>query len=431
MDRDDEGYVVVGAPDVLVELRDAERRSIAGTTLSRSHVEGMEGTMVVPESLDGQYTLSASAQIDGNEVTVERALYVREGIESRRKKGRVVNAFQVYELGPLRTSGASGAPSVLDARIEEGACVPDLPCSLIVWTDRWQGQVRARPLTGVQTDSAVASATNGFVRFPILVRGSEGLVVVEALGPHRGPLASREVRIPLVPGGLVARAHLKDDTVKLDWAGIGEAGPVLVDVFSDSRWVRALSLAPGERTLGALPTGVWRLQARTNLFSDQTAGVAFVVVGDSVDAALRAAADSVVADATERGLDPLAMAILDGDVPSDADGALAALFAVPSFDVVESGPGVSARVAADDAGSAEQEKRRWIAAGLILLLGLAVSMVLLRVELISDARARRLLERFEDGAVPPTGPGSGRGLWAFVLLVFVLMAVLALSKRWF
>jgi hypothetical protein len=61
-----------------------------------------------------------------------------------------------------------------------------------------------------------------------------------------------------------------------------------------------------------------------------------------------------------------------------------------------------------------------------------VSMVLLRIEVVAQKRARQLLEELGD-ETPPRRPGTslGRGLWAFVLLVFVLMAVLALSKRWF
>jgi hypothetical protein len=108
------------------------------------------------------------------------------------------------------------------------------------------------------------------------------------------------------------------------------------------------------------------------------------------------------------------------------------LFAVPSFDVVAMGPEVSARVGVDETLEEQQELRRWQAAAVILLLGLMVSMVLLRVDLVAQARARQLLGDLGDEAVAPRpGAAPGRGLWAFVLLVFVLMALLALSKRWF
>jgi energy-coupling factor transporter transmembrane protein EcfT len=107
------------------------------------------------------------------------------------------------------------------------------------------------------------------------------------------------------------------------------------------------------------------------------------------------------------------------------------MLAVPSFDVVSVGAGMSSALAADDEPDRDQDRRRWVAAGVILLLGLAVSMVLLHVERLARANATRLLEELGDGKSAPRPSPIGRGLWAFVLLVFVLMAVLALSKRWF
>ena len=57
---------------------------------------------------------------------------------------------------------------------------------------------------------------------------------------------------------------------------------------------------------------------------------------------------------------------------------------------------------------------------MILLLGLVVSMVLLRLEIVAQARARQLLTDLGDGASPPPRTVAvGRGLWAFVLFVFV------------
>jgi hypothetical protein len=429
--RDEDGVPAVVAPTVAVELRNGAGLTIATTTLSQSRGQGVEGSLEVPRDLHGEHSLVATAEIDGSEVSVARALHVREAIDSRRKKGRSVNAFQVYELGPLRIVDRALAPSVLDARVEEGACVPDLRCTLIVWVGKWQGRIRVRSLAGVRSESPVVEAVGGFARLDVLVRGQEGRVAIEALGDGATPVAAREVRLPLVSGGLVARASQEGRGIRLDWDAIGGTQPVLVDVFADHRWTRATSLSQAEPTLEPLPPGVWRLQVRPDLFSSNTAAVAFVVVPGSDDHdRLRPAAEAVMADAEQQGLDPLAMAILDGSFAGAADGALRALFAVPAFDVVETGPGVSSRIGIDEARSRAQDTRRWWAAGVILIVGFIVSMVLLRVELVAQARARRLLVDLGEGA-PPARAAFGRGLWAFVLLVFVLMAVLALSKRWF
>jgi len=162
-------------------------------------------------------------------------------------------------------------------------------------------------------------------------------------------------------------------------------------------------------------------------------GESLLLAGPNGSGRSRQAAEAVVAEAGREGLDPLAMATLEDASPNaDVDDLVRALFAAPSFDVVSIGPGVSSRIGVDETLQREQERRRWQAAALILLIGLMVSTVLLRVEVIAQARARQLLEALGDQAPPPRrGASSGRGLWAFVLLVFVLMAALALSKRWF
>jgi hypothetical protein len=433
-DEDDQGYTVVASPPVVVELRNAAGMLLARTELAESLVHGREGQLPIPSGLDETLALLAIAKIEGREVSVRRTLYVRDSIESRLPTGRTVTAFQVYELGPIRSSDSRRAVEVLDPRVEEGACVPELSCILSVWVGEQNVDVRLRSLAGAQLDTSTVRPPNGFARFPIVVSGSEGRIDVEALDPDGTLIAAREVRLPLVPGGIVARASVHQGRIQVDWQQLGEPRAVLVDVFEGRRWVRALSLSPNDPHLIAPGPGVWRLQIRADLFSDDSAGVSNVVVaGPAGLDRLHVAARAVLADADERGLDPLALAIFDAPFPEAAvEDAIGALFAVPSFDVVAVGSGMSSRLGVDEALELQQERRRWQAAAVIVLIGLVVATTLLRVELLAHARARQLLDALGDGVSHARpAPPSGRGLWAFVLLVFVLMAVLALSKRWF
>ena len=434
LDEDDEGHTVVDSPPVVVELRNAAGMPLARTELHASLVHGREGELSIPSGLDETLSLVALANVDGQEVSVTRSLFVRRGITSRLPSGRSVTAFQAYELGPIRRRDSRRAFELLDPRAEEGACVPDLRCMLSVWVGDDELPVRLRSIAGVQTDPDAVQPSNGFARFPIVVSGTEGRIDVEVLDPDGAVLAAREVRLPLVPGGIVARASASGDRVHVDWQQLGERGAVLVDVFAGRRWVRALSLSPDDPYLSAPGPGVWRLQIRADLFSDNTAGVAsFVVDGPAGPDRAHAAAAAVLDNARRRGLDPLALAILDGDLPEAAgDDAIRALFAVPNFEVVALGSGMSSRLGVDKDLELAQERRRWQAAAVIVLIGLIVAAFLLRVELVARARARRLLDALGDrGSQQRPGSFSGGGLWAFVLLIFVLMAVLALSKRWF
>jgi hypothetical protein len=433
IDRDEEGYTVLRAPSVVVELRNGDGLMMTSTELGPSHVQGVEGSLAIASTLRGKLSLVARATIEGREVVVQRALYVEEAIESRLPAGRSVNSFQTYEIGPLHRNPHADGPTVLDPRVEEGVCVPELTCTLSTWVGDWTGFVRVRSLAGVDGAEAPRAAEEGFVRVPLTVRGVEGRVAVEAVDEHGTVLASRTVRLPVVEGGLVARAALGDERLELDWEALGGPIPVLVDLFAGRRWVGAASLIPEDPFLARPAPGVWRAQLRKDLFSNDTAAVAFIAVGDRAGAdALRAAAEAVIATADRDGLDPLAMVVLDGSFSGDPDDAMRALFAVPSFDVVSLGPGVSSTIGVDADLAEKQEARRWVAAAAILALGLLVSLALLRIEIVAHARGRRILEGLpsSEGFRPARGP-TGRGLWAFVLLVFVMMAVLALSKRWF
>lgn len=430
VDQDADGYTAIVAPAVRVELRNATGMVLSKSELAKSLVQGVEGQVQIPSGLEGVVSLVAIAEIDGKPITTEREIYVQHSIEPRSLEGREVNAFQNYELGPIRAAAPTHAIT-LDPRIEEGACVPDLGCWLSVWVGTRAAAVRVRPVAGVLADLRPIAPSNGFARFPLVVAGSEARVEVETFDEDGRLIGAREVRLPVVPGGITARASAANGVVELSWEQLGGRAPVLVDVFEGRRWVDASSLSPEAPRLRLGP-GVWRLQLRADLFSDNTAGVAYAVVIDPGGAGrAEQAAAAILAEAEREGLDPLAVAVVDGDAPEGTEDLLRALFAVPSFDVISTGPGTTSRIGVDEALQRQQEFRRWQAAAAILLIGLMVSMVLLRVELVAQARARQLLDGLVDGATPPRAASAGRGLWAFVLLVFVLMAVLALSKRWF
>ena len=431
LDEDELGRVQVRAPDTRVSLRDVDGRTIAETVLAPSRVEGTEGALDIPTTLDGKYVLVASSVIDGRRVTVERALYVRDGIDSKLESGRTVNAFQVYSLGRLRRPDRKRGPSVLDPRIEEGACAPDLPCTLTVWVGSWQGAVRTRSLTGARLAQDVAVVDRGFARFELTVTGPEARVAVEAVDDAGTVLSSREARLPVVPGGMTARIEVTGSEAAVEWHSLLGDAPVLVDVFSDRRWVSARSLSRADRAIRDLGPGVWRLQVRPELFSGNTGAVAFAVVAGD-DPRPRAAAELALASSDSRGLDPLAMAILDGSFDGDPDAAVRAVLAMPAFDVVTLGRGVSSRIGVDEAAAEAQDARRWRAAFLILIVGLFVSVVLFRVEVVAQQQADRLLESLatgDDVGVPRRA--AGRGLWLLALFVFVVTAALALSKGWF
>jgi len=407
---------------------------ISTTTMTTSLAEGLEGEVSLPDDIEGIAFFVARTDIEGNEVSVRYGVSV-EPVDALRtyQPGRETSPFQVYELGPLRVVDPKAAPQELDPRIEGGACVPELACWLSVWVGKKATRVRVDEIAGVRFEETLIGPTKGFLRFPLVVIGNEARIEVQALGPDDRVAASREVRLPVVPGGISARASLDGGRVRIEWDELGDDGPVLVDAYRGNQWTYAFSVTPNDPWLPLpLDPGVWRFQVRADLFSRSTAGVAHVVIPDGDgSAALEVAAQTVLADAQRDGLDPIAMAIIDGEVPPDqAEDAIRALFGPRNFGVVSLAGMVS--LPEVDPGQSRRDLMRRIAAAIILAIGLLVSLALLRLEFLAQARARELLEGFDDaGPLPSPAPLLERWLWAFVFLVFVLIAALALSKGWF
>ena len=205
VDQDADGYTAIVAPAVRVELRNATGMVLSKSELAKSLVQGVEGQVQIPSGLEGVVSLVAIAEIDGKPITTEREIYVQHSIEPRSLEGREVNAFQNYELGPIRAAAPTHAIT-LDPRIEEGACVPDLGCWLSVWVGTRAAAVRVRPVAGVLADLRPIAPSNGFARFPLVVAGSEARVEVETFDEDGRLIGAREVRLPVVPGGITARA---------------------------------------------------------------------------------------------------------------------------------------------------------------------------------------------------------------------------------
>lgn len=430
----------VGAPETRVDVRDAAGRIIAETTLVPSHTHGSEGDVALPNELSGLISFTARTTVDDEPIAVSYSVSLDAQNTLRvARPVRETSPFQVYELGPLRVDEPDLAPPELDPRVEEGACVPDLPCWLSVWVGDSRARVRLVALAGVSLQDDEQGPRAGFLRFPITVVGNEALIRVEALGPRDQVVASREVRLPIVPGGITVQAEAHGRRVQLDWEEVEGRGPVLVDAYLGNRWTHALSVTPEDPWLPIdLEAGVWRLQLRNGLFSSNTAGVTHVVITkDDEEDPLRTAARAVLEDAARDGLDPLAVAIEEGRIsPEHSEEAIRALFGPQNFGVL-SLSGVVSRFQVEPDFD-RRRVTRWIAALLILGIGALVSFFLFRLEAQAQARAREILDGVRDpdangadGALIENSVRVERWLWAFVLLVFALIAVVALSKGWF
>ncbi|MGB5810549.1 MAG: hypothetical protein WBG86_08475, partial [Polyangiales bacterium] len=328
----------IDAPSTSVDLFDRKGTLISTTIMTPSRVAGLEAEIMLPKDVQGVVQLVAHTRIDGEAVSASYSVSVEteEAFRAYRPV-RETSPFQVYELGPLQRLDPVRAPEALDPRVEEGACVPELPCWLSVWVGDEPTRVRLRPITGVRLDETEAGPAAGFLRFPVVVAANEARIEVQALDPTGRPVATRQIRLPIVPGGIVARGRVSGAQVRISWEELGGATAVLVDAYLGNRWTYAMSVTPDRPVLPvSLEPGVWRLQVRRDLFSTNTAGVTHVAVtGGGRNDPLRMAARAVLDDAARDGLDPIAVAAENGEIsPAQAEDAILALFGPRNFGVV-------------------------------------------------------------------------------------------------
>jgi hypothetical protein len=277
--------------EVHVELR-AAHALLAQSWLhpARAGSGDMEGSLQIPRDLSGPATVHATARIADSELSADAALTLGTQSQRSRVEGRALRALQHFAEGPIQANGDGVVPA-LRTRVVGGACVPELPCSVLVYVGEPAASVWAEANSTLTPSAKAAHAsqeTAGVVSLSFVTHGPEAELWLRA---SRGgqPLARRSVRLPIA---------MASDSLQLPqsvWPAAvvpslqlaGGAPSCIVDVFqldSGARgaWLRTGSLpscaSPAALPMGALPHGVHRLQARTDPFSTDTSAVRVIYV---------------------------------------------------------------------------------------------------------------------------------------------------------
>ncbi len=426
---------------VQVELR-AGNKVLSRTWLHTAHsanpaTADMEGALQIPASAVGHAQLHASAQLSDSHLTVDAPLALARGALTVPAQGRALRELQQFSEGPLQLMG-EGVPSALRTRVAGGACVPELPCSLLVYVGEPAASVWAEANSAV-TPSARASqpspVTTGVVALEVVTHGPEAELWLRV--SRAGQLiARRSVRLPIAmasdvlqpadsvwPPGGAAVVHLA-----------GASGGCLVDAFlldatARGAWLRTGSLAhcAGGSTLpwAALPAGIVRLQARTDPFSTDTSAVrvAYVRTPDESDEQLlsRLAARARTVDAADPCvLDVLAQpARFAGAAFAPTTRYLAALLEIGLMAPprpVSGYPQALARL------RATQSRMRALALCGLGLCALALALAVGRRGLTASARASQILVHAGQGA-EQNRRSQLRGQLAVIASVLALLLV--------
>ncbi len=284
-----DGPTLVTAP-VDVALRDARGRTLVRARLVVSAARSMEGALRVPAGLAaGAYTLEAEA----TGARVRASLRIAFDAPPALPLPREAALLALLSEGPLaREPMAAGEdapplPSISPVRVVGGACVPELPCTLLleVGAPPIVARLAQTPSVEPRGEGAAPALPPDVVALTAVVHGPEG--EAELLFSRAGALlARRALRLPVALGEVqietAARARV-GRPLTLRVLGAQPGRPLIVDVFAADRWVYSRAFAPG--TLDAevaLPgfvfadAGAHRVQVRADLFDSEHAASRFV-----------------------------------------------------------------------------------------------------------------------------------------------------------
>lgn len=277
--------------EATVRLLDPRDREVARTELVATPLDTLDGSLTVPSSAEGRYVLEATAELSGEPLRCRRVLTIARTAPPVAAHGREAGPLQQLSLGRVRSPDGALPPVPLAPRVVGGACVPEQPCTMLVWSGAPAASLALeadpRSVTVIAGPSSGAEAREGIVALTIEVHGPEAQVTLRALREGKS-VGERALRLPIALG---EPALLGERSIVASGEGLVRVVPppgrtrVIFDVFANGRWRDSRVVeASASRTdlidvpLGALPEGLVHVQVRTDPFSAESAGARVLYV---------------------------------------------------------------------------------------------------------------------------------------------------------
>jgi hypothetical protein len=420
--------------DVFVRLLDAQQRQIAETSLMpAADGETMEGALQVPAAEAGTLLIEARAQLAQRAaLKVVRPLAVQPDAPLLAPRFREAQPLQQLSVGTLRMIAGGGDLS-LSPRIVGGTCIPELPCTVLVWMGGAGAQLRVRGGAAITAKPPEpAGETAGLVAAVLTVHGPEAVLTLEAWRAGQ-LLVERTLRLPVALGETqltLSRALLASDEPAVLAASLppGRSHAIL-DVFPGGRWTRSHAFDSNEAERlrlpeGSLRPGLVRFQVHTDKFAGEGAATRLAYVrrpseslGDALLQLLREAHAADLSDPlTDGWLAELPEALL-------RDSQRAASYMLAAFELQRTPlpRAVSGRPRELQRLSRAQTGLRFGVGAVLTLSALVVGMTLMRRGLSAQREAEAILDEGERES------GSERNRAEHSSVAFVVSLVLVVS----
>ncbi len=434
--RSIKGPRLLTAP-VRVALLNDKGREVSAARLRPSYADTMEATLPVPRSLRGPATVRAVAALSDGELVGRAPLQVRVDAPKMRPTGRPLGALQGFSAGPIRPEPDStvDAPSAMQVRIVGGACVPEQRCDILVLVGAPAAAIQAQSsaaVTPLGSGAKPSRETEGIVALSVVTHGPEAELQLQAT--RSGLLvARRSIRLPIalaatslrLPGSIIAKAaqasfRLEDND---------EGAACLLDAFYEDRWWLANSHSDCASNpplpLHELRPGVWRVQARRDPFSADTAGVRLFYLrrsGQSDADALRAVARYAIA---RDPLDSYARQVAARPAVSaaqDLQTQAAFLLAEQERDLIPQPSPVTSHARTQARLQQQRIRLRRFSLAALALAGVCLGLLILRRGLRAASKARHIMAAAGDSSAQ-----SRRMQLRMALSVLAAVAALALA----
>jgi hypothetical protein len=386
--------------DVEIALRARDRRVIARTRLSPSFAQSLEGALRLPASFRGSARIEARAQSNGETAYAERWLWIDPGAPGLAWHARDLAPLQSFAAAPVRVEAGQIAPAALDARVAQGACVPEQTCELLVHVGEPAAALRALASASAVPDAHSAQpspATSGVVRVRVTTHGPEAQMTLRA--ERAGDLvATRALRLPVALGMAALRAppRVLDAPARPRIGLASDERGCIADAFLEQRWLHsaALRACRDESLPFELAPGLWRLQLRRDPFASESASAFAVYVrgaGEDGASVLR----RIAAAALQRDPhDALAQAVAKDPSAfgAELEPTAAYLLAVLDAGVIALPPPVSSYPRAVARALLERERLRALSVLVLAACAVALGLLVLQRGLRAAAEASRVME---------------------------------------
>lgn len=275
----------VEGPELVVKKVYSDLITDTGQRVVRVHLRPsfgntLDGVLEMPFDLEGSATLRTVAQLDTDQIGVDIQLSIRRNALPMQTYRRELEPLRQFSAGEVIHHVPVDPPCELDVRVVGGVCVPEQRCDLLVWVGCQHTSVEVARSSAVTPVGSSKVPIESITTITVVIHGPEANL---HLFVRNGAtlLAERAIRLPIALASSSLR--LQEIVVNRAMSPVfrledkQEDAGCIVDVYHHNHWLftHGFEDCLSDIRLPFRPSrpGIWRIQARRDPFSSDSASV--------------------------------------------------------------------------------------------------------------------------------------------------------------